>query len=113
MNLVAKEYIAAQDAANPGVLILSRFTGAAVECEGAILVNPYDTESVARAIADALDMTLAERRRRHEANLEALEHNNGNEWSTRFLQSLQHGPEAVDCPVTSGLDSLLPIHSSR
>ena len=74
MNLVAKEYVAAQDAEDPGVLILSRFAGAAVECEGAVLVNPYDTESVARAIAHALDMTLPERRKRHEANLAALAH---------------------------------------
>jgi trehalose 6-phosphate synthase len=108
MNLVAKEYVAAQDAADPGVLILSRFTGAAVECEGALLVNPYDTESVARAIAGALDMTLAERRRRHEANLEALERNGGNEWSTRFLKSLQPGRELIDGPAPSGLDSLPP-----
>ena len=42
MNLVAKEYIAAQDPENPGVLILSRFAGAAAECVGALLVNPYD-----------------------------------------------------------------------
>ena len=44
MNLVAKEYVAAQDMEDPGVLILSRFAGAAVECEGALLVNPYDAE---------------------------------------------------------------------
>jgi len=66
---------------------------------------------VARAIADALDMTLAERRRRHEANLEALERNGGNEWSTRFLQSLQAGRELMDRPTISGLDSLLPYPS--
>jgi trehalose 6-phosphate synthase len=111
MNLVAKEYVAAQDAADPGVLILSRFTGAAAECEGALLVNPYDTESVARAMADALDMTLAERRKRHETNLEALERNGGNAWSTRFLQSLQAGREPMDRPSISGLDALLPYPS--
>ena len=63
MNLVAKEYVAAQDAADPGVLILSRFAGAAVEFkEGALLVNPYDPDSVAAAIARALAMPLAERK---------------------------------------------------
>ena len=51
MNLVAKEYVAAQDREDPGVLILSRFAGAAVECEAALLVNPYDSESVGSAIA--------------------------------------------------------------
>ena len=47
MNLVAKEYVAAQDPDDPGVLILSRFAGAAVECQAALLVNPYDQEAVA------------------------------------------------------------------
>jgi len=46
MNLVAKEYVASQDPEDPGVLILSRFAGAAVECEAVLLVNPYDPESV-------------------------------------------------------------------
>jgi trehalose 6-phosphate synthase len=50
MNLVAKEYIAAQNRNDPGVLILSRFAGAARECEAALLVNPYDPDSVAVAI---------------------------------------------------------------
>jgi len=65
MNLVAKEYVAAQDANDPGVLILSRFAGAAAECRDALLVNPFDPESVASAIARALEMPLAERRDRH------------------------------------------------
>src|SRR3984885_6380370 len=55
MNLVAKEYVAAQDAADPGVLILSRFAGAAAEFgSSALLVNPYDTDAVAAAIARAM-----------------------------------------------------------
>ena len=63
MNLVAKEYVAAQDAADPGVLILSRFAGAAAEFkEGALLVNPYDPDAVAAAIARAMAMPLAERK---------------------------------------------------
>ena len=62
MNLVAKEYVAAQDADDPGVLILSRFAGAALELEAALLVNPYDTEAVAAAIARSLAMPLEERR---------------------------------------------------
>ncbi len=52
MNLVAKEYVAAQDPENPGVLVLSRFAGAAHELgEGALLVNPYDVETIADARA--------------------------------------------------------------
>jgi trehalose 6-phosphate synthase len=65
MNLVAKEYIAAQDANDPGVLILSRFAGAAAECRAALLVNPFDSESVARAMKQALEMPLSERRDRY------------------------------------------------
>jgi trehalose 6-phosphate synthase len=89
MNLVAKEYIAAQDILDPGVLILSRFAGAADECSDAILVNPYDSESVAAAIHKALEMPLAERRDRHSNILGALSQNAGTIWSERFLQKLQ------------------------
>src|ERR1700682_4722177 len=62
MNLVAKEYVAAQDPDDPGVLILSRFAGAAAECTAALLVNPYDPEAVATSIEHALSMPLDERR---------------------------------------------------
>ncbi len=88
MNLVAKEYVAAQDPDNPGVLILSRFAGAAAECQQALLVNPYDPESVAAAIARALNMPLAERRERHGAMLATLARNGSTVWSARFLESL-------------------------
>src|SRR5260370_7191042 len=62
MNLVAKEYVASQNPDDPGVLILSRFAGAAQECKAALIVNPYDPDSVAAAIGQALAMPLAERR---------------------------------------------------
>jgi trehalose 6-phosphate synthase len=88
MNLVAKEYVAAQDPENPGVLILSRFAGAAAECQEALLVNPYDAESVAGAIARALYMSPTERRERHSAILATLSRNGSHVWSTRFLNSL-------------------------
>lgn len=90
MNLVAKEYVAAQDSNDPGVLILSRFAGAAAECQQALLVNPYDSESVAAAIARALEMPLAERRERHGATLASLKANGSTVWSRRFLKSLGH-----------------------
>jgi trehalose 6-phosphate synthase len=89
MNLVAKEYVAAQDANDPGVLILSRFAGAAAECRDALLVNPFDPESVASAIARALEMPLAERRDRHNRIIATLSLNNSDVWGTRFLRSLQ------------------------
>jgi trehalose 6-phosphate synthase len=89
MNLVAKEYVAAQDAADPGVLILSRFAGAAAEFkEGALLVNPYDPDAVAGAIARAMAMPLAERKTRHAALYAALLRNNISEWGDKFLSAL-------------------------
>jgi trehalose 6-phosphate synthase len=88
MNLVAKEYVAAQDADDPGVLVLSRFAGAAVELQAALLVNPYDTEAVAGAIARALVMPADERRARHEALYQALAGNDIRFWADRFLSAL-------------------------
>jgi trehalose 6-phosphate synthase len=102
MNLVAKEYVAAQDAENPGVLILSRFAGAVAECKGALVVNPYDPESVANAIARALVMPLAERRERHAASLTRLARNSGADWSTRFLQALRQCPRPLDASGKAG-----------
>jgi len=92
MNLVAKEYVSAQDAENPGVLILSRFAGAAVECEAALLVNPYDPESVGTAIAEALSMPLDERRARHDATFQVLLTNDAKLWGERFLIALTRPP---------------------
>jgi len=88
MNLVAKEFIAAQDAADPGVLILSHFAGAAEQMVDALLVNPYDTEEVATAIARALDMTIEERRTRHARLLQGLRAQNITWWANSFLTSL-------------------------
>jgi len=88
MNLVAKEYVAAQDADDPGVLILSRFAGAAVELNAALLVNPYDTETVAAALDRALSMPREERRARHEALYQALTANDIKLWADRFLGAL-------------------------
>jgi trehalose 6-phosphate synthase len=92
MNLVAKEYVASQNPDDPGVLILSRFAGAAHECKEALLVNPYDPDSVAVAIERALSMPLAERRERHEANFATLSHNDIQAWAARFLGALQREP---------------------
>jgi trehalose 6-phosphate synthase len=89
MNLVAKEYVAAQDPLDPGVLILSRFAGAARECESALLVNPYDPDSVAAALAQALAMPLEERRERHEALFRVISRNDIQLWADRFLSALQ------------------------
>jgi trehalose 6-phosphate synthase len=88
MNLVAKEFIAAQDAEDPGVLILSRFAGAAVECKSALLVNPYDPEAVATAIRRALSMPIEERRARQQALFDKLAASDIESWPDRFLDAL-------------------------
>jgi trehalose 6-phosphate synthase len=88
MNLVAKEYVACQDPANPGVLILSRFASAAAECTAALLVNPYDPESVGTAIGQALSMPLEERRSRHNALFQMLLVHDARDWGERFLSAL-------------------------
>jgi trehalose 6-phosphate synthase len=88
MNLVAKEYIAAQDPADPGVLILSRFAGAAAELTAALLVNPYDPEAVATSISHALSMSLDERRTRHQAMFRLISENDLKSWGDLFLAAL-------------------------
>jgi trehalose 6-phosphate synthase len=88
MNLVAKEYVAAQDPANPGVLILSRFAGAAAECASALLVNPYDPEAVATSISHALSMPIEERRERHQALFRVISANSLKSWGDNFLAGL-------------------------
>jgi trehalose 6-phosphate synthase len=93
MNLVAKEYVAAQSPENPGVLILSQFAGAAQELTSALIVNPYDIDATATAIARAFAMSLEERKDRWNAMMEALRVNSVDNWASRFLQSL--GGEAV------------------
>jgi trehalose 6-phosphate synthase len=94
MNLVAKEYIAAQDPDDPGVLILSRFAGAAVECKRALLVNPYDVESVAAAMAQALTMSRDERRERHAALMTAITEYSIDKWQKDFLAALSNEDSA-------------------
>lgn len=90
MNLVAKEFVAAQDANDPGVLVLSRFAGAAEQLEGgALLVNPYDPESIAEAIRQAAQMNIDERRDRHEKMLDVIERQDDRWWAGSFLKSLR------------------------
>ena len=98
MNLIAKEYVAAQDAANPGVLILSQFAGAAEEMAEALIVNPYSIEETADAIRAALEMTLAERRERHGALLAGIKNHDAAAWSQSFLEYLKR-VRATDDPV--------------
>ena len=88
MNLVAKEYVAAQDPDDPGVLLLSRFAGAARELRAAVIVNPFDVDAMAEGLHQALTMPLDERRSRHAAMMEILRANTIVAWRERFLSDL-------------------------
>ncbi len=89
MNLVAKEYVAAQDAENPGVLVLSRFAGAADELTEALIVNPFDSDEVAAAMHQALVMPLAERKQRHAALLAKVRHTTAARFCETFIGYLK------------------------
>jgi trehalose 6-phosphate synthase len=102
MNLVAKEFVAAQPPEDPGVLILSRFAGAAYELSGALLVNPYDTEACAAAIARALQMPLEERQERWAAMMERLQTNTVEAWCRQFLSRLADSARDVAEPEGAG-----------
>lgn len=90
MNLVAKEYVAAQDPENPGVLVLSRFAGAAREMGAALIVNPFDTGAMADALHQALIMPLDERRARWSELMDVLRINTIGQWRERFLNALRN-----------------------
>ncbi len=89
MNLVAKEYIAAQDPDDPGVLVLSRFAGAAAEMHEALIVNPYDITEVAEVLQRALQMPLAERKRRWNALHKTISQGTAVSWCDGFLGTLE------------------------
>ncbi len=91
MNLVAKEFVAAQDPEDPGVLVLSSMAGAARELTDALLVNPYDRSAVGLALRQALAMPLAERRSRHAAMLQVLRVNSIGRWHSSFTARLDAG----------------------
>ena len=107
MNLVAKEYVAAQNPENPGVLVLSKYAGAARELDTALLVNPHDIDAMARTIATAFSMPLTERRMRWEAMMTKLRSHTIQQWSADFIDALQEsqfdkgplGPILAEPPI--------------
>jgi trehalose 6-phosphate synthase len=109
MNLVAKEYVAAQNPENPGVLVLSKYAGAANELDAALLVNPHDIDGMAHAIATALSMPLTERRMRWETMMTRLRGHTIQQWSADFIDALQEsqvdagplGPMPAEPPTPS------------
>ena len=104
MNLVAKEYVASQQASDPGVLVLSRLAGAADTMPEALLVNPHDVDDVASAIDTAVSMPASERRQRWEAMMDNLRRHDIKRWASDFLEHLRRsahaGGSANDAPPT-------------
>ncbi|BAF86480.1 putative OtsA trehalose-6-phosphate synthase [Azorhizobium caulinodans ORS 571] len=108
MNLVAKEFVAAQDPEDPGVLLLSQFAGAAAEMGGgALMVNPHEVEGVASALRRALEMPLAERRDRHARMMTVLNTNTIDHWAQNFLDALTD-PPALDALLSARSNGLRP-----
>jgi trehalose 6-phosphate synthase len=113
MNLVAKEYVAAQDPADPGVLVLSTLAGAAEELRSALLVNPRDMRGVADAIHRALEMPRAERRVRHERLLDVLRRNDIHAWHGRFIEQLVAVDRASGPPRTAPPSTIVRSSAAR
>jgi trehalose 6-phosphate synthase len=101
MNLVAKEYIAAQNPEDPGVLVLSRFAGAAEQMGEALLVNPFSREELSDAIKRALEMPLAERKRKWETLMQVVRDTDVGIWRDDFVASLR----AISRPVNGDGDA--------
>src|SRR5271170_7712451 len=113
MNLVAKEYVAAQNPDDPGVLVLSKFAGAANELDTALLVNPHDIDGMARTIAVALSMPFPERRMRWEAMMAKLRRRSIQQWFTSFVEALETARaerESAEQPIEI-IPALWPLRS--
>ena len=106
MNLVAKEYVAAQDPADPGVLILSKFAGAALQMTEALLVNPYSKDEISDALRIALTMPLDERKRRWEKLIEGVRRDDVHHWREDYLEALAAPAGATDAPMTVELTAV-------
>ena len=96
MNLVAKEFVAAQNPDDPGVLILSRFAGAAEQMGEALLVNPYSREELSEAIKKALTMPLSERIRKWSALMDVVRKTDVAVWRDDFVKALVGAPVSDD-----------------
>ena len=88
MNLVAKEYIAAQNPDNPGVLLLSRYAGAAEQMQAAVIIDPHQPQSMIEGLKTALKMPLEERQSRYRSLLQGLQKDNLQIWQQSFLDDL-------------------------
>lgn len=113
MNLVAKEYVAAQDPVDPGVLVLSRFAGAAVELDGALIVNPLDPDDIAEALDAAMDMPADERLDRWTRNWASVKAGSASIWCRRFLSALEGRESVADAGQAEAQPAPEPEKKSR
>jgi trehalose 6-phosphate synthase len=111
MNLVAKEFLAAQDPEDPGVLLLSQFAGAAKELDRALIVNPHETDAIAAALKRALEMPLEERRERHAPMLAHLLKHDIKRWAKSYLSNLVDGSPGRS--LLDGIRSLFKTSSEQ
>src|SRR4030081_2834849 len=115
MNLVAKEYVAAQNPADPGVLVLSKFAGAANELDTALLVNPHDIDGMARTIATAVSRPVTERRLRCAAMMAKPRVGTIQQWFSDFVDALQDSHINKDTaePLIAEPPTLRPLRSAN
>jgi len=108
MNLVAKEFVAAQDPEDPGVLLLSRFAGAAHELDAALIVNPLDYETTGEILQRALAMSLEERRERWESMIEVIREQDVTRWWRNFVGRLAEGAQDEAQEITENASPVVP-----
>jgi trehalose 6-phosphate synthase len=108
MNLVAKEYVAAQNPSDPGVLVLSEFAGAARELDAAVLVNPHDIDGMAQKISLALSMRADERRERWLSMIDKLKSASVQSWFSDFVRALGEVRRAA-LPVATRSNAPVPF----
>ena len=110
MNLVAKEYVAAQDPDDPGVLVLSRFAGAAEEMQDALIVNPYSIDAMADVMKIAVEMSLEERILRHRALMRTVVQSDVTNWAQSFLamlSTIRDSASAGEVPLSHDIKEAL------
>ena len=115
MNLVAKEYVAAQNPFDPGVLVLSSFAGAAKQLDAALMVNPHDIDGMARQIATALAMSVEERRERWHSMVAKLRTSSVQIWFADFLHALadvRRAPSRLAIPRPAALPVMFDLAGS-
>ncbi|WP_435980529.1 alpha,alpha-trehalose-phosphate synthase (UDP-forming) [Psychrobacter sp. DM4] len=110
MNLVAKEYVAAQNPDNPGVLLLSKYAGAAAQMQAAVTIDPHQTKSMIQGLKIALMMPLSERKDRHQTLLAGLQDYDIHAWQQDFLEDLYSNKKSQTKSISGDCAHTDPAH---